>query len=219
MRGAVSRPTSPSGPLRADDSRAWTALVEAAHPPSLLVVIASRMGAALRARCTAEDVWQEALLHAWRDRDRASWPDVAAFRRWLLAIIDHRLHDLADEVGRKKRGGGAPDLAIDGVARADGGSTADPVYAGPVASTTPSRVVSDRETADAMGRALEALDADVRDVVRLRLFEDLTMEEVARRTGLGLSGARHRFRRGAEAFRRRLAELMGGGSSYGAEAS
>lgn len=49
-----------------------------------------------------------------------------------------------------------------------------------------------------MGDALDVLPEETREVVRLRLFEDLTMDEVARRTGLGVSGARHRFRRGFE---------------------
>ena len=53
-----------------------------------------------------------------------------------------------------------------------------------------------------------------RQVVRLRLFEDLTMREVADRVGIGVSAAAHRFRQGAGAYERRLKAVLasrGGG--------
>lgn len=199
-------------PLLSHSAAVWSELILLAGPPALLVLIRRRMSAALRARVTPEDVFQEALVHAWRDRDKCRWEGVAAFRRWLLAIIDHRLHDLADEASRKKRGGGEVPLSLDALTEAQGSS--EPArYAGPVASTTPSRALADRELAASMENALDSLPDDLREVVRLRLFEDRTMEEVAAELGLGVSGARHRFRKGAELYERRLAGLLDGRES------
>lgn len=146
------------------DPRAWSELIDALGPPSMLVLIGRRMGAALRAKLTAEDVWQEALLQAWRDRSKCEWRGVAAFRRWMVSVIDHRLHDLCDAAARVKRGGGRGSVPIEAMASADA-SSSPPVYAGPVASTTPSRVLADREIA---GRMEAALDGRARPDFRPR---------------------------------------------------
>lgn len=43
------------------------------------------MSAALRRRHTSEDIWQETLLHAWRDRDRCEWRGLKSNR--LIAVF------------------------------------------------------------------------------------------------------------------------------------
>lgn len=57
---------------------------------------------------------------------------------------------------------------------------------------------------------------DYREVVRLRLYEQLTVEQIADRLGIGLYAARHRFRKGAEIYEKRLtAELTSRSASRG----
>jgi RNA polymerase sigma-70 factor (ECF subfamily) len=138
---------------------------------------------------------------AWRDRDSLEWRGLAAFRRWLLEIARNRIHDLADHTGAKKRGDARPFSDLDD--DSDGGDH----YAGPVQTTSPGRAAADREVAELLEAALAAVPEENRDVVRLRLFEDLTMEDVAARTGLGVEGVRYRFRHGLEAYRRALRRL------------
>ena len=46
-----------------------------------------RVGKALLARLAPEDVWQETLLHAWRDRAQCTWQGLPAFRRWLIFLV------------------------------------------------------------------------------------------------------------------------------------
>ena len=190
-------PPSDANPLLSADPLTWDWLIASLPPASMLVAIAARMGSRLRARHAPEDVWQETLLLAWRDRARCEWRGLAEFRRWLLAIAQHRISNLGDHEGAAKRGGQAIHVPFHGDT-AQG--TPSSCYAGPVASTTPSRVASDRETAHRMERALAALSDDLRDVVRLRLFESLPIETVAQQLGLGESAVRHRFRRGVEEF-------------------
>ena len=52
--------------------------------------------------------------------------------------------------------------------------------------------------------ALEGLPDELRGVVRLRLFEQVTLEEIAARLGIGEPAARQRFRKGAALYRKRL---------------
>ena len=66
-----------------------------------------------------------------------------------------------------------------------------------------------RERARAMERALDGLEPDLREVVRLRLFEEIPMREVAERLQLSLSTAKERLLRGVTSYRFRLRQLLG----------
>lgn len=192
-----------TSPLCSNSPSAWDSLIEAVGPASLLVVIESRLSPALRRQTTPEDVFQEALLHAWRDRARCEWRGIRSFRSWLLSIIDNRIREAADRLGAEKRGGGREPVVASALSGdTSGGSTADGLW--PAISTTPSRVAIFREQAAAMQAALSELPEESREVVRLRLFEQLQIEEVAARLSLGESAVRHRFRKGAELYHCRL---------------
>lgn len=171
----------------------------------LLLVVEQRMGEALLHRTSPEDILQEALLHAWRDRSSHRWQNIRVFRNWILSIIDHRIQDARDFHGAVKRGGGVrpQSLSPPSDSTAAGAGVEIPV------STTPSRIAWYRDQASAVRVAIDSLPDDVRVVVRLRLVEQLQVNEIAVHTGLGESGVRHRFRRGAEMFRYRLTSLLG----------
>lgn len=195
-------PDPTPNPLLHATSGAWDRLLAAVNPPTLLVAIQGMMGHALRQRFDADDIWQETLLHAWRDRHTCEWRGTAAFRRWLLEIARNRIRDLADQTMARKRGSGQELRFADRDAAS--GSHGCDHYAGPCAQTTPGRAAADRETAQHFEQALAAVPDDRREIVRMRLFEDCTLEEIAVRLGLGVEGVRYRFRHGAEAYRREL---------------
>lgn len=180
------------------DADAWSAAVQAANPAALLVAIRLRMGPALAQHVGEEDIWQETLLRAWRTRQSFDWQGMPAFRRWLLAIAEHTIGDHRDHFLAQKRAVNRTQPLADG---------SDPAGHEPWSSTTPSRLASERERARLMAEALATLDDEVRDVVRLRLFDELSLEEIAAQLQLGISGVRHRFRKGAEAYARRLRVL------------
>ena len=189
---------------------AWERLIESAEPAALLLVIERRMGTQLGGFTTAEDVLQEALLHAWRDRSGFDWRGARSFRAWLLGIVDHRLHDAVERMTALKRGGGRPPVSLS-CPSSDGGTTAmEPGF--PRGSTTPSRVAMYREQAEAMRAALEGLPDEVREIVRLRLLERCPLGEIAARLNLGASAVRHRFRKGADLYLRRLRVAQGSAS-------
>ena len=201
---------------------AFDSLIEAVGPASLLVVIEGRMSRALRALHAPEDVFQEALLHAWRDRARLEWRGLKSFRSFLLSVIDNRIRDLNDLARARKRGGdgGGEDgvrlVRIEAPASTDDGRPRDGAL---FASTTPSRIAAYREERAAMQAALGVLPDELRDVVRLRLFEQLTLEEIASRLGIGEPAARQRFRKGAAIYRRKLEAALATRSGESAEKS
>lgn len=190
-----------ANPLLSDSPAAWDGLIEAVGPASLLVVIESRLSSSLRRQTTAEDVLQDALLHAWRDRAACEWRGLHNFRSWLLSIIDNRIREAADRAGAQKRGGGKQPVRFSPAGAASAGTGSD---WGPSGSTTPSRIAIYREQCEAMRAALASLPDDYREVVRLRLYEQLSLEQIAERLGIGLYAARHRFRKGADIYFERL---------------
>lgn len=207
--GAFTLDTSGHNPLNTDDSRTWNELIQAVGPSSLLVVIESRMGAAIRSRFAPEDILQDVLLLAWRDRKNCEWRGLQAFRSWLLTLIEHRLADASDHINAIKRGG--PGIGASGAPRTY--RETDVAAPEPVATTTPSRIAIYAEQASAMREALDRVPEDCREIVRLRLFEERTASEIAVRLQIGESAVRHRFRRGAAAYQRALAEVISSRSS------
>lgn len=188
-------------PLHSASPETWDRLIEAIRPAALLVVIESRLNSALRRLVTPEDIWQETLLHVWRDRSSCDWRGLRSFRAWVLTIAENRIRDFARAT---KRGGGGAPATFSVLQQAHANAEGSVAFAGPAGSTTPSRVAIYREQAAAMQSALATLPDELREVVRLRLFEQLSIKEIADRLQIGESSVRHRFRKGAERFQRQL---------------
>ncbi|MBL8803205.1 MAG: sigma-70 family RNA polymerase sigma factor [Planctomycetes bacterium] len=199
-----------SNPLLSEDSRDWERLIESLGPASLLVAIEGRMSAELRARLSAEDLLQDTLLHLWRDRARIEWRGARAFRTLVLSMADNRIRDAADHEFALKRGGGHGLVSTDPFPSDGPRSSAGAL---PAASTTPSRVAIRREQADAMREALSGLPDELREIVRLRAFEQMPLEGIAERLGLGVEAVRHRFRKGSALYARRLRSMLDTGTS------
>lgn len=188
------------------DSGEWSRLIERLETPVILVVISSWMGEQLRRECAAEDIWQETLAMAWRDRAAHRWRGLRAFRSWLLGIAKHRITDTVDRMNAKKRGGGRLPRSFQEMATDRDSSVSDVL---PPRSTTPSRVASDGERAQILAESLDALPTELAAVVRLRLFEELPMREVAERVGIGLTTANERFFRGAALYQGEVLRRFG----------
>ena len=186
-----------------DSPSVWTGLIESVGPGSLLLIIESRSSAALKQQLAPEDILQDALLHAWRDRAQCEWRGLRSFRSWLLTIIDNRIRAAADHIGAIKRGGDRTTLTLSGMGSSDG-PPCDPWF-----STTPSRLAVYREQATTMAEALMSLPPDLAPVVRMRLVEQLPVAEIAARMQIGEAAVRHRVRKGAELYRRKLRVLFG----------
>ena len=193
-----------NNPLLTDSAESWNRLLEAVRPASILLVIEDRLGEALRRELTPEDVWQETLMYAWRDRERFEWRGLPSLRRWLITIATNRIREAAERAGAQKRGGGKAPVEFSAFISPSGNQL--PVG---LQSTTPSRVCVYREQASIMRAALHQLDEELQEVVRLRLFDDRTLEEVADMMAIGVSAVRHRLRRGAIEYEGHLARMLG----------
>ncbi|MBL9079707.1 MAG: sigma-70 family RNA polymerase sigma factor [Planctomycetes bacterium] len=187
------------------DPTEWGQLVESLDVASVFVVIGTWLGPKLRGTVSVEDIWQETLWCSWRDRDQHAWRGLSAWRAWLLSIARNRVRDAGRLLGRTKRGGDHQTTPFSTMASAHESVSAML----PPGSTTPSRVAGFRERAQAMERALEGLEPDLRAVVQLRLFEELSMREVAEQLKLSLSTAKERLLRGVTSYRFRLRQVLG----------
>lgn len=205
-----SEPQPAPAPHR--DPTEWGRLVESLDVASVFVVIGSWLSPKLRAQVSVDDIWQETLWCSWRDREQHEWENLAAWRRWLLSIAHNRVRDAGRTLGRQKRGGETTIAAFSVLAGNDSVSSLLPP-----GSTTPSRVAGFRERAHAMEQALAVLDVDLRQIVQLRLFEEVPMREIAEQLGVPLSTAKERLLRGVTRYRHRLRQVLGGETSTGSE--
>jgi len=201
-------PGSELSPL--GDPARWAALIEDVRPDAILVVIGSSMSKSLREHCTPEDIWQETLAQAWAARANHRWQGSAAFRAWLFEIARNRILDAVRRIGAEKRGAGRQEKRLADMTRPTSSSTSG---LNPPDSATPSRILMHAERAAAIQHALAALPPELEPVVRLHLLEELTMDQVAARLGIGISAAWRRFRKVMERYSMHLASLDSGGSS------
>jgi RNA polymerase sigma-70 factor (ECF subfamily) len=126
--------------------------------PRLVLWIASRMSAGLRALVEPEDLAQETLLAIHRGMDRFDGQGHKAFLSWVFTIAENRIRDAVDYHGAEKR------------------KKPDPLS---FTQTSPSGAAAREESVQRVRRAVESLPEDHREVVRLRRFEELEYPQVA----------------------------------------
>ena len=119
-----------------------------------------------------QDVWQRVIAA------RAGWKPDAGFAAWLYTIAHHRL---GDHWRALKHRPPAPADADERTAR-----VADP--------DTPERVLSEFQHRRQLQLALDELPEEQREVLLLRLEQDLTLEEIAAITGVGRETVKSRLR-------------------------
>jgi RNA polymerase sigma-70 factor (ECF subfamily) len=131
-----------------------------------------------------QDVWQRVISA------RAGWQPEAAFTTWLFRIAHNRL---TDHWRALKHRPPAPADADERAAR-----VADP--------DTPERRLSEFEQRRRLQQALAELPDDQREVLQLRLEQELTLEEIGDVTGVGRETVKSRLRYAMDKLRARLGE-------------
>lgn len=129
-----------------------------------------------------QDVWQRVVSA------RASWKPDAGFATWLYTIAHHRL---GDHWRSLKHRPAAPSDAEERLAR-----VADP--------DTPERVLSEFERRRQLQLALDDLPEEQREVLLLRLEQELTLEEIGTITGVGRETVKSRLRYAMDKLRSRV---------------
>lgn len=131
-----------------------------------------------------QDVWQR-VITARRD-----WKPEAAFTTWLFRIAHNRLNDHWRALKHRPP---APDDAEERTARVQ-----DP--------DTPERQLSEFEQRRRLQLAMAELPEDQREVLHLRLEQELTLEEIGEITGVGRETVKSRLRYAMDKLRARLSE-------------
>jgi RNA polymerase sigma-70 factor (ECF subfamily) len=131
-----------------------------------------------------QDVWQRVISA------RAGWQPEAAFTTWLFRIAHNRLADHWRALKHR------PPAPSDGDERA--ARVADP--------DTPENHLSEFEQRRRLQQALAELPDDQREVLHLRLEQELTLEEIGHITGVGRETVKSRLRYAMDKLRARLGQ-------------
>jgi len=152
---------------RRGSSDAFDALF-ARYGGRLLALIRLRTGRALRARVDSGDVLQATLLKSFQHFASFEGQDGPSLVAWLATIAGNEVRDQADFHGRARRRMAA-DVPLDG-----------PDAAGAAAAVrSPLSVAIAAQEAERVADALAALEADHRQVIILRRFEERSFKEIA----------------------------------------
>ncbi|MEO6263620.1 MAG: RNA polymerase sigma factor [Luteimonas sp.] len=131
-----------------------------------------------------QDVWQRIIAA------RAGWKPDAPFGTWLYRIAHNRLADHWRALQYR------PPAPADGDERA--ARIPDP--------DTPERTLSEFEQRRRLQLALDELPEEQREVLLLRLEQDLTLDEIGAITGVGRETVKSRLRYAIDKLRARLSE-------------
>lgn len=131
-----------------------------------------------------QDVWQRVIAA------RAGWQPDAAFTTWLFRIAHNRLNDHWRAARHRPP---APGDADERVARMSD-------------SRTPESQLSEFEQRRRLQLAMEQLPDEQREVLQLRLEQELSLEEIAQITGVGRETVKSRLRYAMDKLRAGLSE-------------
>ncbi len=169
------------------DTEAFRALVEA-HQTA-----AYRLAVRMCGVDAAEDVTQEAFLAAWRGLP--SFRGECQFSTWLYRLVSNAA---VDYLRREKKHRGSED--VDELEVADG-------------APSPQEKSEQRDTREAVRRALGALSPEHREILLLRYMQELDYGEIAAALGISEGTVKSRISRA----KARLREALGG-NFFGGEA-
>lgn len=183
-------PAGEEGPIirriLAGDREAFARLVQA-HQAGLFAKVYRWVGS----REQAEEIAQETFLRAYRDLK--NFRGDAKFSTWLFQIAVNRCRDFWRSRKRRPQESAAAEEAE---------GLADP-------EELPDVRLERLRKIDTLRRALETLPATYRDTVALRFLGDLSCQEIADATGLGMSNVKMRLMRGIEKLKKKLQEEPG----------
>lgn len=148
-------------------------------------------------RDVSEDLFQETWIRVLLRG--AQYNGKARFDTWLFTIARHLVIDLA----RKRTV-----LSLDEIAE---NGDADRPLEWPGNDPSPFEHFASAENRAEVGQALLSLEPHAREVLLLRFYEELSLEEIAGVTGAPLSTIKSRLYRGIAALKPALARLRGDG--------
>jgi RNA polymerase sigma-70 factor (ECF subfamily) len=165
------------------------------------VVAQAQVDSWLRAKVDASDLVQQSLLEAYQGFGGFHGGTEAEWLAWLKRIVGRNAADFVRHYQGAAKRQASREVALESptgfpVATPAGGS-----------QETPSRELIKRERELAVADALAHLPADYQEVIRLRNFQRLPFDEVARRMDRSRPAAQMLWLRAIQRLKDELAEL------------
>jgi RNA polymerase sigma-70 factor (ECF subfamily) len=165
-----------------------------------------RLGPLLRRRNDTQDIVQQTLVEVLRCGPRFVVSDRGHLRGLLARMVENVLRVQANHHQAQKRDLRREQAALAAAATGDSILELDL----PAAVTRPDRAAERSETRDWVRLALEFLEADDRNAIVWRDYEDLPFAEIAERLGVAEDAARMRYRRALPKLAKALSSLREG---------
>jgi RNA polymerase sigma-70 factor (ECF subfamily) len=150
------------------------AVLFAKYRRRLAALLRYKAGPELLAAVEVDDLLQETFLQAFRDIQRFHYAAPGSFWNWLASIAGNVVLDAIRFQGRQKRN--AADVVRFRSASNPGGPD-------PVDRKTPTLLLSEKESVQALFARLEGLPPDYREAILLAKVEGLSTAEIAARMG------------------------------------
>ena len=139
-----------------------------------------RMSKKLRSKLESMDVVQDTLIHALSGLDKFTYKNEGDFVRWLSKIAENELRGNLKKLHAEKRDI-RKEVRLDGHRPTTGGGFAG--AAGPIGTTTPSVIMSQKEDLAKLEKAIDRLKPEYREAIVLTKIEGLSYGEIAERLG------------------------------------
>jgi RNA polymerase sigma-70 factor (ECF subfamily) len=138
------------------------------------------MGGEIRSKLDSMDVVQDAFVLALQDLEDFTYRDEGDFLRWMSKIVENRIRDDMKKLHADKRSIRKEVPLHNRLPTAKRNSAG---AFGPIATTTPSVIVSQREDLDKLEKAIDNLRPEYREAIILRKIEGLSYREIGDRLG------------------------------------
>jgi RNA polymerase sigma-70 factor (ECF subfamily) len=182
---------------RDGDSAALEALFTR-YLPRVKQMVALRLGYRARDLATHEDIVQDALLRTFQNLEQFEEQSEGGFRNWLARCVQNVIHDHFRRSNAAKRGSGK----VRAFSSYESDDLSAIVFAG--SDPTPSSIASRQETIELIETALLDMKEHQREVIVLRLFCEMSYEEVGATLGIQEEATvRKLFSRAMSELRRR----------------
>ena len=143
-------------------------------------IVRLRIGKELRPKLDSMDVVQEALIHALGGITDFTYENEGDFVRWLSKIAENVLRDNWERFHVEKRDI-RKEVPLGKSGRRNGSKLCG--VPGPVATTTPSVILSKKEDLAKLEKAIDTLKPEYKEVIVLTKIEGLDYQQIADRVG------------------------------------
>jgi RNA polymerase sigma-70 factor (ECF subfamily) len=191
---------------RAGDRAACETLF-ARYQPYLLILARGQLGRHLRGKCDASDLVQQTLLEAFRDFTQFQGQREAELLAWLRRMLAHNLYNETRRFATQARAA-EREISLDQIRAGLDQSSLMLAQQVPGAGPTPVQDAVRREQSVQVALALARLPEDYQNVLILRVFEDLSAEEVATRMNRTAGAVRMLQMRALAALKEALKEAL-----------